>query len=87
MSYQSEQQLEDNLLSQLNQQGFSMISIKDNRELEANLKTQLESVNQCTLSDTEFSQVLGNLETGNIFTKAKILRDPQLCLVPSPYKC
>lgn len=75
MSYQSEQQLEDNLLSQLNQQGFSVISIKDNDELEANLKTQLEAVNQCTLSDTEFRQVLGKLEKGNIFTKAKILRD------------
>ncbi|NRF64893.1 type I restriction endonuclease subunit R [Vibrio coralliilyticus] len=75
MAYQSEQQLEDNLIAQLGTQGFEVIALKDNAALEANLKTQLEKVNECTLSDTEFRQVLGKLEKGNIFTKAKILRD------------
>lgn len=75
MAYQSEQQLEDNLIAQLGNQGFEVIALKDNAGLEANLKTQLEKVNKCTLSDTEFRQVLGKLEKGNIFTKAKILRD------------
>ncbi|MEZ9449367.1 type I restriction endonuclease subunit R [Vibrio splendidus] len=75
MAYQSEQQLEDNLIAQLGTQGFEVIALKDNAELEANLKTQLETVNECTLSDTEFRQVLGKLEKGNIFTKAKTLRD------------
>ncbi|MEG3695224.1 type I restriction endonuclease subunit R [Vibrio coralliirubri] len=74
MAYQSEQQLEDNLIAQLGTQGFEVISLKDNAALEANLKTQLEKVNECTLSDTEFRQVLGKLEKGNIFTKAKTLR-------------
>ncbi|SON51141.1 Type-1 restriction enzyme R protein [Vibrio tapetis subsp. tapetis] len=75
MAYQSEQQLEDNLIAQLCTQGFEAIALKDNAELEANLKTQLEKVNECSLSDIEFRQVLGKLEKGNIFTKAKALRD------------
>ncbi|CAE6932884.1 Subunit R is required for both nuclease and ATPase activities [Vibrio sp. B1ASS3] len=75
MAYQSEQQLEDNLIAQLGTKGFEVIALKDNAALEVNLKTQLEKVNECTLSDTEFRQVLGKLEKGNIFTKAKTLRD------------
>lgn len=75
MAYQPEQQLEDNLIAQLGTQGFEVIALKDNAALEVNLKTQLEKVNECTLSDTEFRQVLGKLEKGNIFTKAKTLRD------------
>ncbi|MDF9400678.1 type I restriction endonuclease subunit R [Vibrio sp. 1180_3] len=75
MAYQSEQQLEDNLIAQLGTQGFDIIALKGNAALESNLKTQLEKVNECTLSDTEFRQVLGKLEKGNIFTKARTLRD------------
>ncbi|EPF7976141.1 type I restriction endonuclease subunit R [Vibrio harveyi] len=75
MAYQSEQQLEDNLIAQLGTQSFEVIALKDNAALEANLKTQLEKVNGCALSDAEFRQVLGKLEKGNIFTKAKTLRD------------
>ncbi|TKG02123.1 type I restriction endonuclease subunit R [Vibrio lentus] len=75
MAYQSEQQLEDNLIAQLGTQGFEVIALKDNAVLESNLKAQLEKVNECTLSYTEFRQVLGKLEKGNIFTKARTLRD------------
>ena len=75
MAYQSEQQLEDNLIAQLSAQGFELVALADNAALESNLKTQLEKVNHCTLSDREFTQVLGKLEKCNIFTKAKTLRD------------
>ncbi|WP_406732162.1 type I restriction endonuclease subunit R [Vibrio scophthalmi] len=75
MAYQSEQQLEDNLITQLHTQGFEGVQLKDNAALEANLKSQLEKANQCQLSDSEFRQVLAKLEKGNIFTKAKTLRD------------
>lgn len=75
MNYQSEQQLEDNLIAQLSEQGFTRVILKDNAALEVNLKQQLEKVNDCTLSDTEFTQILGKLGKGNIFAKAKILRD------------
>ncbi|EQB8880238.1 type I restriction endonuclease subunit R [Vibrio cholerae] len=75
MAYQSEQQLEDNLLAQLSAQGFEVVQLKDNAALEANLKTQLERVNHCSLSTAEFRQVLAKLEKGNIFRKAQRLRD------------
>lgn len=75
MAYQSEQQLEDNLIVQLSMQGFEVVALKDNAALESNLKEQLEKVNDCSLSDSEFKQVLNKLEKGNIFTKAKTLRD------------
>ncbi|TMO06402.1 type I restriction endonuclease subunit R [Pseudoalteromonas sp. S558] len=75
MNYQSEQQLEDNLIAQLSEQGFTRVILKDNAALEANLKQQLEKVNSCMLSDTEFTQILGKLGKGNIFAKAKTLRD------------
>lgn len=75
MAYQSEQQLEDKLIVQLSTQGFEVVALADNAALESNLKTQLEKVNHCTLSEREFTQVLGKLEKGNIFTKAKTLRD------------
>ena len=75
MTYQSEQQLEDNLIAQLSEQGFTRVTLKDNAALEANLKQQLEKVNNYTLSNTEFTQILGKLGKGNIFAKAKTLRD------------
>ncbi|MCD9477087.1 type I restriction endonuclease subunit R [Photobacterium phosphoreum] len=75
MAYQSEQQLEDKLIVQLSTQGIEVVALADNAALESNLKIQLEKVNHCTLSEREFTQVLGKLEKGNIFTKSKTLRD------------
>lgn len=75
MAYQSEQQLENDFIAQLVKQDFERVVLPDNAALEANLKSQLEQVNDCQLTDSEFRQVLGKLEKGNIFTKAKILRD------------
>ena len=75
MAYQSEQQLENDLIAQLTKQGFERVVLPDNAALEANLKAQLERANNCQLTVSEFRQVLGKLEKGNIFTKAKILRD------------
>lgn len=75
MASQSEQQLENNLIKQLSTQGFEVVNLPDNAALLANLKKQLERVNGIVLSDSEFTQVLGKLEGGNIFSKAKMLRD------------
>ncbi|GIU51992.1 type I restriction endonuclease [Shewanella sairae] len=74
MAYQSEKQLEDSLIFQLSTQGFEVVALANNAALEANLKKQLEKANACTLSGREFAQVLGKLEKGSIFTKAKTLR-------------
>ena len=75
MSKQSEAVLEENLLKQLVSQGYEKVTIKDEDALLANLKSQLEKHNKTTLSDTEFNRVLNHLNKGNVFEKAKILRD------------
>ena len=75
MSRQSEAVLEDNLVRQLANGGYEKVTIKDEEALKSNLKTQLEKHNKITLSDTEFERVLNHLNKGNVFEKAKILRD------------
>ena len=75
MTTQSEQTLENNLIVQLKTLGFEKVRIEDEDALIANLRAQLEKHNQLTLSDGEFKQVLNKLARGNIFEKAKILRD------------
>jgi type I restriction enzyme R subunit len=74
-STQPEAVLEANLVSQLIGLTYETVSIKDEAELLANLKRQLEKHNQTTLSQTEFNRVLNHLSKGNVFEKAKILRD------------
>jgi type I restriction enzyme R subunit len=75
MSKQSEAILEENLLKQLELQKYERVVIKDDKDLEKNLKTQLEKHNKTNISDTEFKRVLNHLNKGNVFEKAKILRD------------
>jgi type I restriction enzyme R subunit len=83
MSAQSEQVLEDQLVAQLQRLGYALVSIKDEKELIANLKTQLEIHNQDALTRTgggkfteqEFKKVLNILSKGSIFEKAKTLRE------------
>jgi len=72
---QSEQTLENNLIAQLETLGFEKVRIDDEDALVANLKRQLEQHNRTSLSAGEFKQVLNQLDRGNIFGKAKILRD------------
>lgn len=75
MSKQSEAILEENLLKQLELQKYERVVIKDDKDLEKNLKSQLEKHNKTTITDTEFKRVLNHLNKGNVFEKAKILRD------------
>lgn len=75
MTTQTEQQLENNLIDQLQGLGFERVQIEDETALIANLKVQLEKHNKTALSDAEFKQILNKLARGNIFEKAKILRD------------
>ena len=72
---QTEQQLEETLIAQLNRLGFASVTIKDSKELEENLRIQLERFNQITFSDLEFSRILNHLNKGDRFHKAKTLRD------------
>ncbi|HFU75219.1 MAG TPA: type I restriction endonuclease subunit R, partial [Arcobacter sp.] len=75
MSKQSEAVLEANLIKQLVALEYEKVTIKDDKWLEANLKTQLEKHNKFTMSDTEFKRVLNHLNKGSVFEKAMILRD------------
>mgnify|MGYP000704682664 CR=1 FL=1 len=75
MTTQTEQQLEDALIAQLETLGWDRVTIKDEADLVSNLKHQLEVHNKTSLSEAEFKQVLNKLARGNIFEKAKALRD------------
>lgn len=75
MTIQSESQLEESLMQQLASQGYERVAIKDESDLVKNLKVQLEKHNDTTYSEAEFKQILNHLAKGNVFDKAKALRD------------
>lgn len=75
MTTQPEQTLEDQLVAQLQSLGHAYVIIKDEADLIRNLKTQLEKHNGITFTDREFGKVLNHLNKGNVFERAKILRD------------
>lgn len=77
---QSEAQLENNLIKQLQGLEYDFVTIKDEKALLENLKKQLEihnfkTLNWKTLTNTEFDRVLNHLNKWNVFERAKILRD------------
>ena len=77
MPKQPEQILEDQLVAQLQKLGYSLILIKDEKELIANLKQQLEKHNSIQFTDKEFEKVLNILSKGSVFEKSKTLRERQ----------
>lgn len=77
MAKQPEQILEEQLVAQLQKLGYGLVYIKDEKELLANLKTQLEKHNNIQFSPKEFERVLNILSKGSVFEKAKTLRQKQ----------
>jgi type I restriction enzyme R subunit len=77
MAKQPEQILEEQLVTQLQKLGYSLVYIKDEKELIANLKKQLEKHNNIQFSPKEFERVLNILSKGSVFEKAKTLRQKQ----------
>ncbi len=75
MLTQPEKNLENKLIRQLETLGFEKAGIKNEAVLVQNLKRELEKHNRTDLSENEFRQVLNKIARGNIFQKAKILRD------------
>ncbi|SHJ61879.1 type I restriction enzyme, R subunit [Reichenbachiella agariperforans] len=75
MTAQPEAILENNLVKQLTDLGYDRVIIQDEEMLLANLKSQLEKFNQTSFTDKEFGAILNHLGKGNIFEKAKTLRD------------
>lgn len=80
MTTQSEAVLEENLVHQLGTLGYAQVVINDEASLLANLKSQLEAFNQNLYSAKEFGAICNHLAKGNIFAKAKTLRDRFLLL-------
>jgi type I restriction enzyme, R subunit len=72
---QAETELEKNLISRLRGLGYENVAIRDEAELFANLKAQLEKNNRVKLSHAEFDKVLNQLDKGNVFDRSKTLRD------------
>ncbi|MBP6871948.1 MAG: type I restriction endonuclease subunit R [Bacteroidales bacterium] len=77
MPKQPEQILEEQLVERLQALGYSLVLIKDEEDLLANLKRQLEKHNNILFSDAEFEKVLNILSKGSVFEKAKSLREKQ----------
>ena len=80
MSYQSEAQLEDNLIKQLVNQGFNKVKISDEEELKNNFRNELFEHNKSKLNnkpftDKEFERILRHVEGKSVFQSAMILRD------------
>ena len=75
MNTQTEQTLENNLVAQLVELGYEKVVLPDTTAMLVNLKAQIERHNDVQLSDAEFRRVLNHLDKGNVFDRAKILRD------------
>lgn len=80
MAYQSEAELEQQLIEQLKNQNYNTISLPDYDSLLANFKEQFEEFNASKLdgkelSPKEWERVLNYINGKSIFESAKILRD------------
>ncbi|WP_192351110.1 type I restriction endonuclease subunit R [Algoriphagus sp. Y33] len=75
MTTQPEQILEDKLVTQLEKLAHKKVIIRDEKDLLTNLRVQLEKHNKTVLSDSDFKQILNYINKGNVFERAKILRD------------
>jgi len=80
MDYQSEAELEKQLLDQLVGLGYKSIVVNDEAQLEKNFRTQLYLHNQSKMkskpfTDAEFERVKIFLDGKSVFQSAKLLRD------------
>ena len=78
MTTQIEQILENELVEQLIGLGYEYLPIKEESDLVANFKRQLERLNGISLSETEMQRLLLQLNQGSIFERSKRLRAKKL---------
>lgn len=76
--HQSERELEESLLKQLEWDGYQRVSISNEEDLYRNLKIQLEKHNKRTYSQKEFDRLLSKISGKGVFESAKTLRDKQV---------
>lgn len=83
-AYQSEAALEDAFIAQLERQGYERVPIHTEAELTANLRRQLERLNDVVLSDGEWKRLFGQyIANENLTLEAKterIQHDPVVSL-------
>ncbi|MBP3916959.1 type I restriction endonuclease subunit R [Clostridium sp.] len=80
MTYQSEHELEMQLIKQLETQGYIKVSIDDEDALKANFRKMLfehnkEKLNNTPFTDKEFNRILIHLEGKSIYNSSKLFRD------------
>ena len=80
MSYQSEAELEKQLIQQLVDLGYEKVTVSNEEELVRNFRKQLSLHNESKLdgvpfTDKEFERIMRHIEGKSIFQSAKILRD------------
>lgn len=79
MSYQSEAQLEQQLIEQLINQDYNSVKIDDYDSLLSNFKIQFEAFNKNKIdkpfSEKEWERIFNHISGKSIFESAKILRD------------
>lgn len=80
MTYQSEAQLEDQLVQQLNVQDYTKVKINNEEALIDNFKEQFsifnaDKLNGQSLTEKEWDRVFNQLLGQSVFKSAKILRD------------
>ena len=85
MRYQSEAQLEKNLIEQLKNQNFEYIKINNEKDLKNNFRNELYLHNKAKLNgepftDKEFERILSDVEGKSVFQSAKFLRDDKIIL-------
>lgn len=85
MRYQSEAQLEKNLIEKLKNQDFEYIKINNEKDLKNNFRNELYLHNKANLNgepftDKEFERILRDVEGKSVFQSAKFLRDDKIIL-------
>ena len=75
MTTQPEAILENNLVKQLTGLGYQKVQLLDEAQLITNLQEQLGAFNNTSFTTKEFEAILNHLTKGNVFEKAKTLRD------------
>lgn len=76
---QSEAELEEDLLERLEKQGYERVGLKNDEELKANLKAQLERINGIALSENKWNQLWTEyLSKGGVEEKTELIQEKHI---------
>ena len=75
MSTQTEYILENNFIAKLTELGYQLTYVNNVELLKDNLRAELERLNDCKLSDSEWYKVQTKLTKGKSIDRARLLRE------------